>query len=161
MSVLVNRSNCIILLFGIAIMLSTGCASIVHPGPDAMTFSSQPPNATVTIDGKVIGQTPVTVKVERRSESVTFNLAGYEETKVPIGRELNGWVFGNIIFGGIIGLAVDFATNNINEGVPSMSVDLHHNATSAIDVKSSLAWLRSRTPEWLDPGKRPLDSATP
>jgi PEGA domain len=149
-------------LFFALLGLSGGCASIVDPGPDKVTFNSEPDGAMVSIDGKNIGATPVVASIERRAQYVTFTKDGYEDTKVGVARHLNGWVFGNIIFGGIIGLAVDCANNNVNEADPTMKVTLHRSASSAADYLSTrLAWARERVPSWLNPANQKPNPPTP
>ena len=43
--------------------LSTGCASIVSGTDQKLTFNSEPEEATVTVSGRVLGKTPLTVPV--------------------------------------------------------------------------------------------------
>jgi hypothetical protein len=79
--------------------------------------SSDPPGAAVTVvcgdvtnDSKLV--TPAVVTVHRKPEHCTITLSkdGYDAKSVALSRTVSGWYFGNIIFGGVIGLIVD-ATN--------------------------------------------------
>ncbi|PTX95651.1 hypothetical protein [Opitutus sp. ER46] len=102
----------------------SGCASIVHHGPRTLTIDSRPTGATVTIvkaDTQAPvhrGTTPVTVSLDPKrgyfkgqSYNVRFELAGYQTSDVQIRSEMSGWYWGNIVFGGLIGmLIVDPAT---------------------------------------------------
>ena len=101
----------IIILLGLA---CASCASIVDNGPDFVAFNSTPEGATVIVDNIPVGKTPCTAPVSRRwcSGDVTFRLHGYPAIKTGVGRTINPWVFGNIIFGGLIGVCVDCATGN-------------------------------------------------
>ena len=64
------------------------------------------------------GNTPLTVTLKKgrgyfKAERYTVHIAkdGYHARDITVEGEVNGWYFGNIIFGGLIGLlAVDPAT---------------------------------------------------
>jgi hypothetical protein len=50
----------------------------------------------------------MTAKLDRdKDHTVTIELVGYEPYSATITKSVTGWVWGNILFGGIIGLAVD------------------------------------------------------
>lgn len=105
-------------------LFGTGCASIVHSGARTLNITSDPAGAKVTIckidTTSVVaeGTTPYTVALSARrgyfkgqSYNVKFELQGYKTAEIVVRHELSGWYFGNIIFGGLIGMiAVDPAT---------------------------------------------------
>jgi len=106
-----------------AVLSLTGCASIVSKTKWPVAFQSDPPGAQVTVvdeSGKTVrqGVTPTTIKLasgsgyfKAQNYQVDMKLDGYKEHKGVIQADLNGWYFGNIGFGGLIGmLAVDPAT---------------------------------------------------
>jgi PEGA domain len=85
-----------------------GCATIMHGSEQEIGFSSTPTNAKVSIDGQPRGQTPVVVKLARKEKHVVrMELDGYQPFEAALTRGTSGWVWGNIVFGGVIGLAVD------------------------------------------------------
>lgn len=101
----------------------SGCATIVSKSSYPVTLNSMPSGASFVITGKsgetvFNGRTPSTVTLKsgsgyfrKASYTVKFSSAGYGEREYPIEFKLNGWYFGNIIFGGVIGmLIVDPAT---------------------------------------------------
>lgn len=118
-----TRALCVASSLSLAV-LGSGCASIVHGGPRTLTLNSDPAGAIVTISradtGEVVhsGATPLTVSLNPKlkyfrgqSYAVRFELAGYRTDEVQVRSELSGWYFGNLIFGGLIGmLIVDPAT---------------------------------------------------
>jgi hypothetical protein len=54
------------------------------------------------------GTTPVVAKLSRReSHLVKIEMDGYQPFEATLTRGVSGWVWGNIVFGGLIGLAVD------------------------------------------------------
>jgi len=98
----------------------TGCGSIVHGTTQKETFLSQPSSANVTIDGLSYGKTPATVKLERsNAHTVTISLPGYRPATIHFERKMSGWYFGNIVFGGVIGLIVDAADGAIYKLSPN------------------------------------------
>jgi hypothetical protein len=104
-------------------VLLTSCASIVSKSSYPISINSAPSEAQIVIKDKkgievYSGQTPTTLKLKSGSGffgkaryQVTFTKAGYQSKTVPVEFKLNGWYFGNILFGGVIGmLIVDPAT---------------------------------------------------
>lgn len=91
--------------------LLSGCASIVHGSSQDISVSSDPPGATVrTADGGPF-TTPCKITMKRNKDQVlAVTKDGYQTQQVQISSVLAGAVAGNIIFGGIIGGAVDAAT---------------------------------------------------
>ncbi len=87
-------------------LTGSGCASIVSPGPDQVFITSVPSGAAVTIDGLPVGNTPVSTVVRRGAQTVSFSMAGYQTVSSPIPMQFNGWVIGNVFFGGIPGILI-------------------------------------------------------
>ena len=111
-------------ILAVAATLSTGCATIAARGPDPIRITSVPNGAVVRVDGRPVGSTPVTPKVDRDAEVLTFEKANYEDAVRPVPRRLNNWVFGNILIGGLIGLIIDIATGNAEVAEESLHVEL-------------------------------------
>ena len=106
------------LLVGAA-AITAGCATIMHGSEQEIAVSSQPSAATVTIDNVGMGNTPVTVRLARKHpHTVRITLAGFQPFELNVTRHVSGWVWGNIIFGGLIGLAVDAGTGGLYELSP-------------------------------------------
>ena len=101
-----------------AILLLTGCASIVSKSSWPITINSSPSEAKISIKDKkgieiYTGNTPATLKLKsgagffsKARYQVTFEKVGYDKKVVPVEFKLNGWYFGNIIFGGPLGLLI-------------------------------------------------------
>jgi len=123
-------------------VMAGGCASIVHNGTRTIEIASQPPGATASIrksdTGEIVSvqSTPCTVSLEPKrgyfkgqSYTLKLELAGYQPTEVPLKASLSGWYFGNLVFGGLIGmLAVDPATGAMWNIEPNK---IHHNLSSS------------------------------
>jgi hypothetical protein len=96
----------------ISLML-VGCATIMAPGPDKIAVNSTPEQAKVYLDGEPVGRTPMILPINRKSEGlVRVELEGYEPVNIDRDKVINGWDFGNILFGGVIGITVDLITHN-------------------------------------------------
>ena len=106
-----------------ATLLLSNCASIVSKSKYPYTVNTTPTGAMVIIEnGKGIqvfkGPSPATVKLKAKagffkkgSYTVHVSSKGYDDQTIPINLKLDGWYFGNLLFGGVIGmLIVDPAT---------------------------------------------------
>jgi uncharacterized protein YceK len=113
----VKKISCTLILG--TILLVTGCASIVSGTTQPISFNSTPAGATVLVNGADMGKTPVTLQLKRNQNyAVGINLDGYKPETMDIKRGLNGWVWGNIIFGGLIGVVIDAASGSMYKLTP-------------------------------------------
>jgi uncharacterized protein YceK len=96
----------------IAMVLLSGCATIVRDDSQPVSFSSDPQGATVLIDGTKKGITPTTIMVKRKASKqfVRYDLVGYKSHTFTLEESISGMVLGNIIFGGVVGVIVDFVS---------------------------------------------------
>jgi hypothetical protein len=112
-----------VLACALAALASSGCATIVARSSQEITITSVPEGAAVKINNKGgaavhSGNTPMTVTLKKgrgyfKAERYTIHLQkdGYHVRDIVVQGEVNGWYFGNVLFGGLIGLlAVDPAT---------------------------------------------------
>jgi len=103
--------------------LLTSCATIFGKTSYPVSINTDPTGAMVSITDKknkevYKGQTPATVTLKsgagyfsKAEYQVKLTSPGYAEQTVPINFKINGWYFGNILLGGVIGmLIVDPAT---------------------------------------------------
>lgn len=89
-------------------LVVAACGTIIHGSSQEVGISSNPTEAHVTIDNKDIGTTPLEADLSRKEDhTVRIELEGYKPFETKVTNSVSGWVFGNIIFGGLIGLAVD------------------------------------------------------
>lgn len=91
-----------------------GCASIVSDDDSTTYIETNPEKARCVLHGqdfqRVI-ETPDTVPLPSEAAPVTVacKADGYKETAEVLDTSMDGWILGNIIFGGIVGAAVDAA----------------------------------------------------
>ncbi len=97
----------------------SGCASIMNGTRQAVGISSSPTAATVTADGVSQGRTPVVAQLARKDNHIVrIELEGYQPFEATLTRSVSGWVWGNIVFGGLIGLAVDAISGGLYKLTP-------------------------------------------
>ena len=75
-----------------------------------------------------MGQTPAAVKLCRKTEhQVEIAYPGCDTAQLTIHRQLNPWIFGNLVLGGPIGLIVDVCTDATHKLTPDeIKVQLHN-----------------------------------
>lgn len=96
-----------------------GCASIMHGTSQDVGLSSTPTNAKVFVDNQPFGNTPMVAKLSRKDNHIVrMNLDGYQPFEATLTKSVSGWVWGNIVFGGLIGLAVDAVSGGLYNLTP-------------------------------------------
>lgn len=131
-----------ILAMILAVGLTTGCSSIISKSEYAVTVSSSPDAANFTITNKAgqkvqTGVTPSTVTLKSSSgffqgETYTINLTkdGYSPKTYTLSSSIDGWYFGNILFGGVIGMLIIDPATGAMYNLPSR-------ADISLDAKTS------------------------
>jgi len=121
------------LFLSLAAATLSGCGSILYPGPDKVEFKSDPPGATINLDGKDVGQTPATIKVDRSAFLVKMRLPGYKEGTAPILYKPNGWMWCDLVFlpilfgdGTVIAMDIDMAARGDRVAVGEVSIKLEN-----------------------------------
>ena len=118
-------------------LVAVGCATIMKGSDQEVRINSSPAGAKVTIKtvgGVTVyeGTTPVKTKIPKKNQYVvTVSMQGYKDATANITQEsIEGWFWGNILCGGIIGIIVD-ATNGA----------MHHLGPEEVMVSLSTAYL--------------------
>jgi hypothetical protein len=107
----------------LSLVLVTGCSSILSDNMYPVSITSTPSLTNFVLENRAgvtvhSGRTPETVTLNASSGffkgetyKLIFKKDGYDEKTVEIQSAIDGWYFGNILFGGILGmLIVDPAT---------------------------------------------------
>jgi len=103
----------------VSVLALSACASIMHGTSQDVGISSTPTSAFVTVDNAANGQTPFVAKLSRKDNHVIHITAdGYAPADLTLTHSTSGWVWGNLLFGGIIGLAVDAITGGLYKLTP-------------------------------------------
>lgn len=106
----------------LAIVSVTGCANIFKGSMQPLTFNSEPPGATVLLDGNASGVTPVTILVKKNTiSSVTVKKDGYRPITQPVTKSLDPVaildVFGS--YSSTTSTIVDYSTGAAYEYSPN------------------------------------------
>ncbi len=112
------------------ILSMAGCASITRGTTDTLIVESNPSGADVRLSNGMTGKTPAAFKLPRKdSLVVTITKDGYESIEINVIPQIVGagsaGMAGNIVFGGLIGAAVDASTGAMHDLKPNpISVNL-------------------------------------
>jgi hypothetical protein len=128
-------------------ILTTTCSSIVSKSEYAVSLNSTPDGASFILsskDGKDVhsGVTPSTVVLKAHSGffsgetyTLTLNKDGHATKVHTINSTVDGWYFGNILFGGLIGmLIVDPATGAMFKLPQHVQVSLDKEKSPSLTV---------------------------
>jgi len=148
----------LLLIISIIPLLFTGCSTIVDGRDKRVQINSNPTGAKFSIynkDGKPISvkTTPASITLKRNhgyfsgeDYKMIFEFTGYYPYEIHIKSTVDGWYFGNLLFGGLIGLLiVDPATgamyklepNEVNCNLISSSVPLTPEELKAAELKAN------------------------
>jgi hypothetical protein len=144
------------LTMGLAVILVTlfiqSCGTIIHGTTQQIGISSNPSNASVTINGQQFGNTPMIIHLGRKdSHLVRIQLDGYHAYETTLTRSVSGWVWGNIVFGGLIGLVIDASTGGMYKLTPDQitaEMRVRSNMASAGQDGLFLAVVLEADPSW-------------
>jgi hypothetical protein len=110
----------------LAVLTMSGCATIVGGGTSQpVSLQSSPVSAAFSIQSSAglemaQGSTPSTVSLPRKNDyQVRITLDGYEPQTTALTRGINGWIWGNLFVGWILGFGIDFLTGSAYKLEPS------------------------------------------
>jgi hypothetical protein len=115
----------------IAILALGGCAAVVDGGHQEITVNTTPAGADCSLErngvsvGRIQGA-PSAVTIEKSKEDLTVvcKKDGYQEATYLDKSGLDGWIFGNILIGGLIGIGIDMASGSWNQYDSPVNVTL-------------------------------------
>jgi hypothetical protein len=124
-------SSCLALLATLASSLLGGCATLTTSSSQTVTLTTEPPGAACTFkrDGEVIGivnPTPGSLTVNKSHADIDVSCVkeGYIDAIGRVGSKFQAMTFGNILFGGIIGIAVDAVSGATAEYEANVAIRL-------------------------------------
>lgn len=98
-----KRLLCLVLIAALS-----SCTLVVQGTSQPVTFSSEPPGATFTVNGQT-ATTPATLELPKDDYQIAFRHPGYEDASFELRRKMSPWFVGSI-FMGIIASSIDLAT---------------------------------------------------
>ena len=101
-----------------------GCATVTRGSTDQVQIISDPVGVNARTSTGYSCTTPCTIQVPRKDDfTVVFQAPGYETVTVPVTAQVAGagaaGFAGNVLLGGIIGMAVDASTGAAYSHVPN------------------------------------------
>lgn len=113
---------------GLSLALTlSGCATILGGGSSqGVTIQSSTPATHFVIRSSsgiqiASGDAPQSVRLPRKNEyQIDFTAAGFQPQTIALTKGTNGWVFGNLVVGWIVGFIVDFATGSAYKLEPAV-----------------------------------------
>lgn len=127
-----------VFLLSMSVLWTSGCASIVHGTRQKIAITSRPAGADVSIDGEARGQTPLEVELKRKDDhKVVLSQKGSSPQEVRLENRISGWFWGNLGFGGLVGLVID-ATNGAMYKLKPDKVSVQFQASDESPIASSL-----------------------
>jgi hypothetical protein len=111
------KQLCMAMLLGACAAL-TGCATLVHKGPRQVSVTSTPPGARVSIYDRSnslvqVSTTPFVATLPTKfayfkgqDYRLVFELPAYTSAEVHLQTTVSRWYFGNLLFGGLLGLVI-------------------------------------------------------
>lgn len=112
-----------LITLGCFVLSQTGCATIVSGRNQNIPVVSIPSGAIVTVEGqKQISPATFILDRKRAVYQIRVEKEGFEPVEVTLKKGVNGWVWGNILFGiigGAIGLTIDLSTGSASKFIPN------------------------------------------
>jgi len=108
------------LMLLLALTFGSGCATIITGKYQNVTVTSEPPGAKVRAETGEYIETPGCFNLQRNRDHVLVaQYPGCEQQQRHIKHGLQGWFWGNILLGGIIGGVVDLASGSSDKLTPN------------------------------------------
>ena len=116
------------LILMVSTMLFSSCATIITGSRQSVTITSNVPEAKVLVKGEVIGVTPLTAKIKRKTKTIELQKDGYASTVKELKRGINGWYWVDcglgIVGAGLIFIIVDLVDGACYSLPPNVYVEL-------------------------------------
>lgn len=134
-----------------SVLFTAACATLIHGPEQDLAINSTPAGASITIDGQQLGETPAVVRLARNREHyLQLDLPGYLPYQMRLSRTTSGWVWGNIVFGGVIGVVIDASSGAMYRLKPGMVDASMETRVAVIDGQRmfEVAIVMSADPSW-------------
>lgn len=128
-------------------LATQACASVVSDDKSTTYIETDPENARCELHGqdfKRIINTPNSISLPAEAAPLTIacKAAGYATTTENLDTKADGWIFGNILLGGIVGIAIDAARGAGQKYPPRVTVILQPETFTSSSVRDE--WFDSR-----------------
>jgi hypothetical protein len=122
----------------------------MHGTQQDVGFGSVPTSAKITVDNERTATTPAIIRLSRKDNHIVrIELDGYMPYEATLTRGVSGWVWGNIVIGGLVGLAVDAISGGLYKLTPEqMTATLGKQATGLKDGTLDIHIVLRPDPSW-------------
>jgi hypothetical protein len=131
-------------LYGVIVISTSGCSTLTTGNSQPVTINTEPAGATCTLSRKgvaiaMVNPTPGSVTVDKSMNdiSVVCKKDGYQEGTGVFDSKFQGMVLGNILFGGLIGLAIDAGSGAMHRYQSMLTISMipaEFNSTAECDA---------------------------
>jgi len=137
------------------LMSLAGCATIMHGTGQDVGFGSSPTSAKITVDNQRSATTPTVMKLSRKDNHIVrIELDGYLPYEATLTRGVSGWVWGNLVVGGLVGLAVDAISGGLYKLSPEqLTATLAKQTGTADDGVLQIYVVLRPDPSWVKVGQ--------
>jgi hypothetical protein len=125
-------------LLTLVLPMLAGCASISHGTTQQIAVTTEPPGATCTLSRQglsiaTVAQTPGIALIQRDKRDILASCSkpGYQTAIRTLHSGVADSSFGNILVGGLIGVAIDSANGADNEYPASVVIPLTPDPSAA------------------------------
>jgi uncharacterized protein YceK len=95
-------------------LVLSSCATIMTGTSSPLSINSNVRDSKIYVDGVYSGNAPIMVNLKtKRDHVIKIEAEGYEPYMTVIKNKASGWVWGNLFFGGVVGLVIDFASGGL------------------------------------------------
>ncbi|MEL6978634.1 MAG: hypothetical protein AAGM38_08160 [Pseudomonadota bacterium] len=140
---------------------ASGCATIMEGSDQSILINTAPQGATCQLsrDGdslSTVNQTPGSANVSKSKDDITVlcDKAGFERTSKQVESGFEGMTLGNLLVGGVIGVAIDAGSGAINDYPGEITIVL---TPEQVDSFGATA----QTEAWSQPDLELLEDAAP
>lgn len=108
--------------FALAAFALSGCATLTTGSNQSITVVTDPSGAECRLERggttvAIVNPTPGTVQVDKSKNTITVTCAaeGFQNSVALLDSEFQGMTVGNVLFGGIVGVAIDAGSGAMNQ----------------------------------------------
>ena len=115
------KSKLLCVVAVLSTLLIVACATIMNEEMVSVPVYTTPSGANLTINGMEY-TSPATIQAPRGKGDFKLHIEkeGYKPVDILLTQSCDGWLWGNIVFGGLIGLAVDFISGDAYDLEPEV-----------------------------------------
>jgi hypothetical protein len=102
-------------------LLTTGCATFMNGGTVNVPVYTVPQGATIMVNGATY-KSPTIVRLPRGEGDFNLHIEkeNFQSIDIMLTESTDGWLWGNLLIGGLIGIAIDYMTGSAYDLEPEL-----------------------------------------